>query len=298
MIIIKIYGGLGNQMFQYALARSLSLTRNIEFKLDINSFQKNKLRSYNLSHFNIVENFADEKEINQFINNNFINRIYRRIFTWLNIEKLFAAYYKRACYVEPFFYYDANIKKAKDETYLSGYWQSEKYFKPHENQIRKDFTLRNPLSKQALVWSNKIQAAGSKAISIHIRRGDYITNKTTNQFHETCNLDYYKNAIRLIRQKVYNPLFFIFSDDIVWTKKNLKIDSHAFYVSNPKKIKDFEEMILMSQCKHNIIANSSFSWWGAWLNPSRIKTVISPQKWFSNEKIDTNDLIPKLWLRI
>jgi hypothetical protein len=124
-----------------------------------------------------------------------------------------------------------------------------------------------------------------------------VANKNANAHHGTCTLDYYHEAIKIMKEKIKNPYFFIFSDDIPWVKENLKIDGDAFFITG-KKIKDHEEMFLMSRCKHNIIANSSFSWWGAWLNNNPEKIVIAPKRWFNNEKINTSDLVPDNWLRI
>ena len=136
------------------------------------------------------------------------------------------------------------------------------------------------------------------AVSLHIRRGDYVSNPVTNNYHGTCSLAYYKKAVLLLKEKIENPSFFIFSDDLLWARENLDFINDMTFIDLDKSIPDHEEMHLMSQCKHNIIANSSFSWWGAWLNENSDKIVIAPKKWFSDNTINTEDLIPAKWMRI
>lgn len=151
-----------------------------------------------------------------------------------------------------------------------------------------------PLSGENKIISDEIRKTNS--VSLHIRRGDYITSKITNKFHGTCCLGYYKKAMKLINKKVKNPKYFVFSDDIYWVKKNLEI-KNAFYVDDNVGDKSYIDMQLMSMCKHNIIANSSFSWWAAWLNNNPNKIVIAPKKWFNDPGMDTTDLISEEWIR-
>jgi hypothetical protein len=161
--------------------------------------------------------------------------------------------------------------------------------------VRKEFTLKEPLSAISQEYTNKILDT-KNAVSIHIRRGDYVLNTSTNKHHGVCNLDYYEAAVEYIREKIESLTFFIFSDDIAWVKENLKLDN-AVFVSSPE-IKDYEELILMSKCKHNIIANSSFSWWGAWLNQNPDKIVIAPRQWTTKKTADELDILPKSWIQI
>ncbi|MCK4744844.1 alpha-1,2-fucosyltransferase, partial [Candidatus Parcubacteria bacterium] len=190
-------------------------------------------------------------------------------------------------------HFDSKILKLIGNIYLDGYWQSEKYFKNIENSIRKEFTLKNDLQLKAKKLLRKIK--NTESISIHIRRNDYISHKPANQYHGVCHLSYYKKAINVIIKKIDDPHFFVFSDDIDWCKKNLKIKFPTIFVEGNK---DYEDLILMSKCKHNIIANSTFSWWGAWLNNNPNKIVIAPKKWFRKKSINTKDLIPKTWIKI
>ncbi len=264
MRAIKIKGGLGNQMFQYAYGRNLEIAgKRIAF--DISFFDGAKpvvdtARIFKLNKFNIQTKtrfgkFITKKDL--FIN--YLNKIKRRL-----------------------------------GFFVDEYYQNEKYFIGIADKIRKEFTLKNDFSAPAKEYLQRIE--NSDSVSLHIRRGDYVANKKINAYHGVCGLDYYNEATRIIKEKINNPIFFVFSDDIHWAKENLKGNEFVF-VSCPE-IEDIEELILMSKCKHNIIANSSFSWWGAWLNDNSEKIVIAPKKWFNDKKAKQMDIVPSNWLRI
>ncbi len=295
MTIIRLSSGLGNQLFQYALGRNLAIKNNTNLKLYFSS-REDTARHYALDVFNIAGQNIVKKDwrdigLPDMEKRNFFSKLSRLIIRWREQKKTIN---DRKIILEPSFNFCPNILKAKDNCYLSGNWQSEKYFIESEDIIRKDLTLKNELSNLSKQWIGKIESCAS--VSLHIRRGDYVSNPKTNQFHGTCDLAYYQRAISAIAKKINNPEFFIFSDDIEWAKNNLKIDYPIYFVSD-KNIPDYEELIIMSKCKHNIIANSSFSWWGAWLNNNPEKIVIAPQKWF-NAPTDTSDLIPEKWIRL
>lgn len=317
-IISRISHGLGNQMFQYAIGLALSSRNNAELLLDVSFFQNNHStavkRNFFLKNFNISGNIAEKSDIfsiglPDMENNDFFGKVKRKIF---RIGEYFKPINKKKFVIEPYFHFCPDILKIKNSCYLSGDWQSEKYFsskggysingdhsnsgeKNIEDIIRKKFTLKNKPTEKTKNLINKAKVCDS--ISIHIRRGDYISSPKTNQFHGACTPDYYKTAIKYIAKNVKNPVFFIFSDDIDWAKDNFKSDYPIYFVSN-KIIPDYEELIIMSKCKHNIIANSSFSWWGAWLNENKDKIVIAPKEWFKVKNINTSDLIPKSWITI
>jgi hypothetical protein len=182
-----------------------------------------------------------------------------------------------------------------DNSYLSGLWQTEKYFKDCEEIIRTEFTFKQPLNKKNSELSETIRRKNS--VSIHIRRGDYIYNSEEYKIHGLCSIDYYKKAVECIANKAGELTLFIFSDDIEWVKNNLKFDFPIIFVDN--NVDDIhEDLRLMSLCKHNIIANSTFSWWGAWLNNNKEKIVIAPKKWFNEFEADTKDIYPDSWMRI
>lgn len=275
MIISKIKGGLGNQMFQYAIAKAFSLQTKREFKLDISIFECYKLHNYGLHHFKLESNFYKPESI------------WKRRFTKL-IKKV--VFYNEDLHQ---FNYNQNLIKIKsDILFLEGYFQSEKYFAKYENEIRTDFQILSPLKQQTSDMIAYMQSVN--AVSIHFRRGDYIGNVV----HETDKTEYYKDAIQLIESKIEKPVYFLFSDDMPWVKENFKTNFETHYVDFNDASTNFEDIKLMATCKHNIIANSSFSWWGAWLNYNPNKIVIAPKIWFNNEKVNTSDIIPESWIKL
>ena len=258
MIISKIQGGLGNQMFQYAYGRSLSYKYNLNFYLDL-SFYKNQysetIRSFLLDKFTNTYIYTDIKYTNS-------TRI-----------------------IDNFIYKNLDIS-TDSSYYLDGYWQSEKYFKGNEDIIRKDFEpskeILDTLTKTPFIHNNN-------TISLHIRRTDYIKS---NGYHPVQSIEYYKNAIDVMGDYDY---IFVFSDDIQWCKDNLKFNNMIFMES----FTEIEDLYLMSFCKKNIIANSSFSWWAAWLNKNLDKKVVAPSKWFGDHVgINQSDIIPDSWIKI
>ncbi len=286
MIITKLYGGLGNQMFQYAAGRAMSIHNDSDFFLDVSWFEKikgNTDRKYELESFNIMERFILEKD--------------RRMLKGqlFSLRSKFG-FFKKGYIKEKRFNFEPDILKLSGNVYLDGYWQSEKYFKNVEEIIRGEFTLKKPLNIKSEKLKEQIEKNNS--ISIHIRRGDYVADPKTNQFHGVCSPEYYYKAVKIITEKINNPVFFIFSDDIEWARENFKLNYPTVYIDKSFGLKDAEEMILMSKCKNHIIANSSFSWWGAWLGLNKNKIVIAPKKWFNNPNVDTSDLIPESWIVI
>ena len=291
MTLVKIIGGLGNQMFQYAFAYALAEKNQKEVKLDISGFKVYDLRNYELNIFNISLPLASEKEIRElkYKSENIVKKVFRKLARKpLDISERY--------YIEPYFHFDEKVFNINGYDYFDGYWQSEKYFMDYRDKIIKEFTLKNKLSLESQKYLEKIRVSNS--VSLHIRRGDYISNSAVNKKHGTCGIEYYHNAIGLIKEKIKNPIFFIFSDDLLWCKENLTITENQVFVELSKEVHDSEEMYLLSQCKHNIIANSSFSWWGAWLNQNNTKIVIAPETWFKDGSKDTRDLIPDRWIRL
>lgn len=290
MMIIKVIGGLGNQMFQYAFYRQLK-SEFKDVKLDLSAFETyNLFNGYELNKiFNVKEDIASKDEIKKlsenFSNNQIFNRVKRKIFG-----------IKRTHYIQHDFGYNKlDFINSKGNLYLEGYWQSEKYFNDVKDIIRKEFTFKNKLTNKNKEIAELIK--NNNSISIHVRRGDYISNPEAAQVHGgICNLEYYKNALDIIKNNVLNPQFLVFSDDMDWVKNNLNLQD-CTYVDWNEKENSYIDMQLMSLCKHNIIANSTFSWWGAWLNNNSDKIVIAPKKWF-NTNANTEDLIPESWMKI
>ncbi len=263
MIIVKLIGGLGNQCFQYAVGRHLAELRKTELKLDISEFENYKLHNYALGKFNIIENFALPEEI------------------------------KVAKYIkERHFHFDPQVFDVPDEAYLNGYWQSEKYFKDISEIIRKELTVKEPLLDKNKEVFKEIDSCIS--VSLHIRRTDYLNSN----IHVPCGLEYYMNAVKFFLDIEEKTHFFVFTDDKEWVRKNFKLNCQFTIVEHNDSDKNYEDLRLMTFCKHNIIANSTFSWWGAWLNTNPDKRVLAPSKWF-NDKAYSNskDVIPSAWLK-
>jgi hypothetical protein len=285
MIISKIIGGLGNQLFQYAAGRTLAHLNQSEFRLDVSAFDEYKLRDFELLNFNIAANFATENEI-------------KGLLPAHNLEKIFqylSPVRKRTYYREKYFHFDKNVLMLGPDVYLKGHFQSEKYFLSAVEIIRKEITLKDAVIRNVADFSKKSRSGNS--ISVHIRRGDLSKNSVSTEYHGILSAEYYKDAFEVINSKIPNPVFYFFSDDINWVKENLNIPG-AIYVSGEISKNHLEDLYLMSQCKHHIIANSSFSWWGAWLNDNPEKIVIAPKKWFNKGPKDTYDLYPEGWIVI
>lgn len=288
MIIIKLKGGLGNQMFQYACAKHLAEKNNDVLKLDLGWYRPggivagDTVRSYGLDKFVISAQAANEEEIRRVGGRlSLLAQLMRKI-----IHKLGPI----NSYI-----FDPKILERKGDVYLEGFFQSERYFKEIEFIIRNEFQLKGVMGGAAHAVLQDIERAN--AVTVHVRRGDYVNNKDANAFHGICSPEYYRSAIELISKRVDSPKYFVSSDDIEWVKKHIEIPAPVVYVSN-KDIADHEELILMSKCKHNIIANSSFSWWGAWLNGNANKIIIAPKQWVSDLRVNTTDAVPAKWIRI
>lgn len=283
MIIIKLGGGLGNQMFQYALGRNLSLIHNVPFKIDSSYLRKENQsgRILQLNNFNTILNEATKEDISSY------DSLFQKI-----LGKIVA---KNKRVIERSSIFDLDILSINDG-YFIGHWNSEKYFRENADILRKDLTLKNPLNQKAERFSAEIKSTPNTA-SIHIRRGDYVSIKKIADTHGTIPISYYEKAIDKIIEKFPDTVFFVFSDDIEWAKENLPSKYHPVFVSDPD-IPDYEELILMSLCKNNITANSTFSWWGAWLNNNPEKIIITPKEWFVKKSMESKDLIPEAWIRI
>jgi hypothetical protein len=296
MIVSELISGLGNQLFQYAAARALSLEKQTTLKLDRTWFdidlERQTPRQYGLAPFALMPSFVSETERSFFLHHDTGNLLNRALLKWNSLQP----YYRQRVYKEPHFHVDPNFFKASTTCYLIGYWQSEYYFGSYEKQIRTDFKFREKPSGKNAEWAQLIDS--TNAISLHVRRGDMVANPEVVKTHGSCGIDYYRAAAAKIAEGVDNPEFFVFSDEPNWCKENLKLDHPTHYIDNNTGDAAYCDMQLMSLCRHHVIANSSFSWWGAWLNPRVDKKVIAPNRWFADNSKDTRDLIPKAWLRM
>ena len=291
MIISQLAGGIGNQMFQYACGRRLAQVRGTGFKLDLSWFPTQKKRKYYLGAFRIQENFASPKETNS-LRYEKAGAFSRLIQDLRHRPPRPAATYIR----EKHFHFDPDILSLGDQAYLEGYWQSEKYFLDIENIIRKEFATRTIPSGKNQETESTIKSCDS--VSIHIRRGDYANDAKTFNVHGICDLDYYHRCINRVTQSIPSPHFFIFGDDPEWTRSNLRTSFPTTYVTHNDLDQGHLDLHLMSQCRHNIISNSSFSWWAAWLNPDPRKIVLAPAQWFKSPEFNPKDLIPDGWIKL
>jgi hypothetical protein len=276
MIIIQLKGGLGNQMFQYAFAYSIARNTNQNLLIDISHFKNQEesitKRIYSLSFFNL------NKDIYIFEIPNFFK-------FFLNFFKIQETSFSYTDYQTNFFL-----------SYFDGFFQSSKYFIKYNKEIVDQFTpyIDNTNSENTF-YDTIINDINS--VSLHVRRGDYLTNNITNNYHGICNIDYYIKAMLYFINLNQFTNFYIFSDDIEWCKNNLVL-KNTNVIFCGKMNNDCEELFLMSCCKNNIISNSTFSWWAAWLNINKNKIIISPKNWFVNNNINTKDLIPDSWIKL
>jgi hypothetical protein len=275
-------------MFQYALGRALSIKFDKILKFDLSFYNNNILdlqitkRNFDLEHFCIDVNLASVNDLKFKKRNSIINFLSfkkTKIYNDLNFDNTLDNNY-------PIYYFD-------------GFWQSELFFKEIRGELLKEFTPKIELDLVNMNWLNSI--TNSNSVAVHIRRGDYITNLNANAFHGICTVEYYKNAIQYIKNNTSDPSFYFFSDDMPWVKNHFHSDEGNYnFIENNISDKSYLDITLMASCKHNIIANSTFSWWGAWLNNNSNKTVIAPTLWFSdlNENRKAEKLIPTSWIRI
>ena len=297
-MVVKLLGGLGNQMFQYAFGRALELSTNSVVKYDVSALANHPvdagytLRNYELGVFNIKIDLATRSDLRQFDSLLFgkSSHLFQRMAQrYLNGVHRFIESDSST--------YDEHVFQCIRNTYFEGYWQNERYFKKYENQLINEFSLKNPLSGFNLTLSEQIIKAPN-AISLHIRRGDYVSNKQANQMHGVCSPKYYQQSVKILKDNIGELTLFIFSDEPDWVQKNMVFDFPTIYVNNNSGEHGAEDLRLMSLCKHNIIANSSFSWWGAWLNKNPKKIIIAPNEWYSGKQNSADGIIPLNWIRV
>jgi hypothetical protein len=280
-IIVKLSGGHSNQMFQYAAGRSLAARHGVKLMLDITWFPEHARMSpedaprvYELGSYNLQ---AD---------------IYKRSIP----QRAFNRLHPLQFYVEKDFKYDREFNKLGAYTHLEGHFQFYKYFEDVKEQIREEFTLTKPATGKNKKILDTI-TNDPNAVSLHIRRGDYATNHYDT--HGLVPLSYYREALKLIQQTVPEPNVYVITNDPKWCREYLKLPAKLHIIANNDDVTGgAEDMRLMRACKHNIMANSSFSWWGAWLNPNSSKIVIAPKKWFKDPSLSTKGLLPKEWIQL
>lgn len=293
MICVQLNGGLGNQMFQYACGKALAYKHNTELLLDTTQLTYNNNgitnRSLELDIFKINIHEASKNNIKS------LKPLFYRIANVVAFKAGFRGIQTSKYFIEKGYFYNSSIDKVGKDCFLTGYWQSYRYFENIESLIREEFKFPHVLDKDD---QRVTKIKHENSISLHIRRTDFVNNKY-HDIHGTCSIEYYKKAAEYIANMVSSPCFFIFSDDIEWAHINLNLNYPCEFVSGNIGKQSYIDMQLMSLCKHNIIANSSFSWWGAWLNQNPDKVVVAPSQWFADEILNaqTKDLIPLTWIR-
>ncbi len=296
LVVARIHGGLGTQMFQYALGRNLARCSGARLKLDLTWYDgvhARTLRQYRLHHFHIQAEQATAAEIAraQGIGGwpGVAGKVGRRI-------NRLRPYVRRSWVQEQGPQFDPHILQRLGTVYLDGYWQSEQYFAASADVLRQEFQLRNAPDAANAAMLRQIDA--TSAVSVHVRRGDYVTDAKTNQYHGVCSLDYYAAAVNYLTRTVTAPHFFVFSDDPQWCREHLRFGYPVTLVEHNGAEQDYEDLRLMSRCQHHIIANSSFSWWGAWLGSYTEKLVIAPRQWYADPTRHAADRVPDEWVRL
>ena len=282
-------------MFQYAAARRLAHMHNTELRLDItgyaNTDQKDTPRSYELNCFKINAGIATAEDLSRVKSADHVRKFHEKVARRLGTT---SAIYQ---YGEPGPRFDERAMRMRDNTYLTGWWQNEKYFVDIKNILQKEFLPKTKPTGNNIKWLE--QAKSTNSISVHVRRSDYLTNKHANVFHGLASIDYYNAAALCLKTLVNNPHFFIFSDDIDWCRRTLKLGKNVTFVKGNDGSKAYEDLRIMGNCQHNIIANSSFSWWGAWLNQNKDKVVIAPRVWFQDKKANREtEIVPNNWMKM
>lgn len=289
MICVRLEGGLGNQFFQYAAARSLALRRNTEVLLDTSTYEHRNRRytprPLELHGWKVQARIANKDELRGL-------SVARRLPI---ASRIFGGW---RAYVERQRGYEEGFAGLPDGTYLVGYWQSPRYFSDHEQTIAAELRPLGSLSAQNRGLATQMETTAS--VGVHVRRGDYVTLASAAAFHGALRLRYYGAATEHIRKRVGLPRFYVFSDEPDWCRANLPLERHeTTFVEHNDGANAWQDLILMSHCRHHIIANSSFSWWGAWLADQRYgstqRHVFAPARWYAGRADGIVDRFPSHW---
>lgn len=279
MIVIKLLGGLGNQLFQYALGRSKSEQNSDVLLLDLRDYAVNKERNYELESYPIKAVVCNNDLIQSIYEDNSLLKKVLRINKW-------------KIYSEGKPYFDPRLASLKGNMYLSGYWNSYKYFTDKRKILLKELVPKN--SKQINEKVKILSLNKNDSVSIHVRRGDYVSNPVANAKHGLLSEKYYKDAFECLSSKYKKLNYFIFSDDSSWARNHLTFIPNQTIIPTSTAV---EELYMQNLCTHHIIANSTFSWWGAWLSDKE-GTTICPQLWSNDRRVKLEDLYPPNWIKI
>ncbi len=289
MIIVRLDGGLGNQLFQYATGRALAMRHGTELVLDTTALGSHgrgrTARQLELQRFRCLARAATTAEL-------------RGLSLLRRLPRLARLLTGRHVHVERGLGHDPGVASLPDGSYLSGYWQSFKYFEDIAPTLLADLRPAQPLSPASQALADGM--AGTATVAVHVRRGDYVSLAAAAQLHGSLPITYYEAAIDRVRHAVAAPRFYLFSDDPAWCRANLPLDAaETVAVTHNQGENAWQDLVLMSRCQHHIIANSSFSWWSAWLadqrGPVAQRQVMAPARWFAGQAHDTRDRFPAHW---
>jgi len=285
-VVVGLSGGLGNQMFQYAVGRALSVRLGAPLTLDLSWFGGQEERKFALSPFRIEAALDCQCPWLPLHGQAWVSRLSRR---WL--PRIFSVPIWR----EPHFQYVPEFTSLSKPVFLEGYWQSERYFRDIRDLLLEDFSVQAPLPLACAKLLEEIRS--SDAICVHVRRGDYLSNPVAAQVHGVCSIGYYHAGAKELSMGLRRPHCFVFSDDPAWVRESLAFDCAMTVVDVNGPDDAHLDLMLMAACRHFLIANSSLSWWGAWLGTHSEKKVIAPARWFLTQSKDTRDLLPASWLQ-
>lgn len=285
MIYSRLFGGLGNQLFQYAAGRAVAQRNGVDLVLDARLAPPGSHWAYGLGNFNIEARVAAPDDLPP------AKSARLKYAAWRMLGRNPKFLRERGLGV------NANVLSAPDNTYLHGYFQSERYFSKMSATLREELQFKTPPDAENSDWIEKIQQRTS--VSVHLRRGDYVSAPKGKSTHATCDQAYYDRAVAKIAELTgSDPEVFVFSDDPQWARDNLHFPWPTHVAGHNGADKGHEDMRLIAACDHNVIANSTFSWWGAWLNPNPEKIVVGPQDWFTTNALENPDILPQSWLRV
>jgi hypothetical protein len=297
VVVVKLMGGLGNQMFQYAAGRSLALRLGAALKLDRSYLDGpqtgNTRRSFELDGLKVLEKFADPWEVAELTGRE--STWPRMLFLRLR-QALGFTRFRPNVLRESDFRFQPEFQCASGDVYLEGFWQSEKYFAGIAEILRNEFSIGRSLEGRDRAFAEAI--AGGNTVSVHVRRGDYVRHPEAFRYHGVCGMEYYRRCMEIISGKVQEPHYVVFTDEPGWARENFPGSCRMTFVDWDSPRKGCVDLELMRKCRHHIIANSSFSWWGAWLCENPEKMVLAPERWVIDPSVDTKDLLPESWVRV
>lgn len=285
-VYIKLSGGLGNQLFQYAIGKFLALQNSCDLILDTNWYQSIPMgstpRSILIDQLKINAKYIDSSGQPELLINSPPHNLLKKIFK------------KKVTKEKNNLAYDPSLLNLNIPIYLDGYWQSYKYFEKIRHILINEVTpIKIGAQYEKFI---DVLKGSTNSVMLHIRRGDYVSSPSASVIHGTLGMSYYECAIHNIEKNIKNPIFFVFSDDIDWCRKNLPKNINVTFIEPYQGYASpIDELYLMKMCQYHIIANSSFSWWGAWLSQNQEKVVYAPKNWFANQQLGLEDLIPRDW---